>query len=332
MNSIGIDVSAKKLDVAMLRVDGRRKQRKFDNTPKGIVDLIAWIGEKGECRVTMEATGVYHLDLAFALDKAGIPLMVVNPRQARRFVEAMARNQQTDASDAFDLAEFGARMDFVPWKAPPANAFALHKIGRGISLLTRQHDAFGNRLHAAEATAETPREVVAMFRRLLRALEKERAKLVEKARALIAADPTTLRRFELLLTVKGIADTSAVAILSELIVLPEDLSAKAWVKYAGLDPMSKQSGSSVQTKPKISRRGNARLRAALYMPALTAARHDPNLKVFVERLQASGKEGKQPICAVSRKLLHGIHAMFRTNQPWDSQRLVFSAKQPQKNA
>lgn len=324
MNSIGIDISAKKLDVALLSTDGKRKQRKFDNTPKDIGGLIEWIRAKGECRVTMEATGVYHLDLAFALNKAGIPLMVVNPRQARRFVEAMARNQQTDASDAVDLAEFGARMDFVPWKAPSANAFALHKIGRGISLLTRQHNAFGNRLHAAEATEETPREVVSMFHGLLRALEKERAKLVEKARALIAADLEARRRFKLLLTVKGIAETSAVAILSELIVLPEDLSAKAWVKYAGLDPMSKQSGSSVNTKPRISRRGNARLRAALYMPAMTAARHDPHLKTFVERLETRGKEGKQPICAVSRKLLHGIHAMFRTNMPWDSERLVTS--------
>jgi transposase len=326
MNSIGIDISAKKLDVALLSTDGKRKQRKFDNTPKDIGELIRWIRAQGECRVTMEATGVYHLDLAFALNKAGIPLMVVNPRQARRFVEAMARNQQTDASDAADLAEFGARMDFAPWKAPSANAFALHKIGRGINLLTRQHNAFGNRLHAAEATEETPREVVSMFHCLLRALEKQRAKLVAKARALIAADLETRRRFELLLTVKGIAETSAVAILSELIVLPEDLSAKAWVKYAGLDPMSKQSGSSVNTKPRISRRGNARLRAALYMPAMTAARHDPHLKTFVERLETRGKDGKQPICAVSRKLLHGIHAMFRNNLPWDSQRLVTTPK------
>lgn len=321
MISTGVDVSAKTLDAVAL-VNSKGRHRQFDNDGPGIAKLIDWLRTLGDTRVTMEATGVYYLDLAYALEKAGIGVMVVNPRQARRFVEALARNQQTDVTDAADLAEFGARMEFVPWKAPSKQAFAVHKIGRSINQLTRQRAAFANRLHAAEATDLTPKEVVRMLRTTLRFMDREREKLVRKAHELIAADALLARRMELLLTVKGIAATSALAILAELMVLPEGLSAKAWVKMAGLDPSAKQSGTSVQTKARISKKGNARLRDSLYMPSMSARTHDASMRAFAERLTVNGKAGKQIIVAVSRKLLHGIHAMFRNDQPWDSERLV----------
>ncbi|MCB1636490.1 MAG: IS110 family transposase [Xanthomonadales bacterium] len=325
MFSTGIDVSAKTLDV-VVRINGKRRHRRFNNDGPGIGKLIEWLKPFGPVRVSMEATGVYYLDLAFALVGADIPLMVVNPRQARRFVEALGRNQQTDASDAADLAEFGERMDFVAWKAPSKQAFTVHKLGRSINLLTRQHTAYLNRLHAAEAAELTPPEVVALMRNSLRFIEREQAKLVRKVAQLIAADAAMARRLALLKSATGIAEASAPAILAELIVLPEGLSAKAWVKLAGLDPTTKQSGTSVSTKPRISKRGNARLRAALYMPAMCARSHDAHLRAFADRLSARGKTGNQVILAVARKLLHGIHAMFHSDQPWDSQRLVSTEK------
>jgi transposase len=321
MISTGVDVSAKSLDVVAL-LKGKSRHRQFDNNGPGIVRLIEWLGTLGETRVTMEATGVYYLDLAYALEKAGVGVMVVNPRQARRFVEALARTQQTDVTDATDLAQFGARMDFVHWKPPSKQAFEVHKLGRSINQLTREHTAFANRLHAAEATDLTPKEVIRMLRNTLRFIEREREKLVRKARELIAADTLLARRMQLLLTVKGIAEISALAILGELIVLPEGLSAKAWVKMAGLDPSTKQSGTSVQTKARVSKHGNAQLRRGLYMPAMSARTHDPSMRIFAERLAANGKAGNQIIIAVARKLLHGIHAMFRNDQPWESERLV----------
>lgn len=262
--------------------------------------------------------------LAFALRAAQIPVMVVNPRQAKRFFEARGRNTQTDKVDSAELAEFAKRMQFVPWQAPSASAFALHKIGRAINQLTRRHTATCNRLHAALATVHTPKAVVRSLQNEQKFLEKERLTLTREARQLIASEPLLTRRFEQLVSVKGIADTSAVAILAELMVLPPDLSAKAWVKYAGLDPSFKVSGTSVQSKTRIAKRGNARLRSALYMPAMTARTRDPALRAFAERLQAADKTPMQSIVAVQRKLLHGIHAMFRNDAMWDSSRLLGS--------
>jgi transposase len=313
----GIDVSAKTLDVSVLRADSeKRKRRKFSNDGQGHQQLIDWLRPFGVTRVVCEATGVYHLDIAFALTAAGIPLMVANPRQVRRFIEARARNTQTDVIDADELAEYARRMDFVPWKAPSINGFELHKLGRAIGQLTKRHTAMLNRLHAARASAHTPKSIVKSAEREVQFIERERVKLSKEALRLVKADPDLTRKFELLVSAPGIAEVSALAILAELIVLPPNLAGKAWVKYAGIDPMSKRSGTSVNTNAHISKRGNARLRGALYMPALTARQRDPHLRDFADRMIANHKQPIEAIVAVQRKLLLSIHAMFRTNQAW----------------
>lgn len=320
--SVGIDVSARKFDVAALRDGKKTVTHVFHNEPGGFAKVISVLKAFPAPRITMEATGVYHLDLAFALRAAELPIAVVNPRQVKRFVEARSRNVQTDKVDAIELAEFNKRMDFVPWEAPSSVAMALHKLGRAIGSLSKQHVATANRAHAAAATAQTPKSITQMLLKTLKFLDKQSAALTREARRLVAQDVELQRRFTLLLTVKGIGETSALRILAELVILPKDLSAKAWVKYAGLDPAMKTSGTSVQTKTRISKRGNARLRAALYMPALSARSHDEHLCAFADRLVANHKTPLQAIVAIQRKLLHGIHAMLKNNTEWDASKLI----------
>ena len=315
----GVDVAAKTL-VASVLMEGshKRKNKQFDNSPAGFAALIAWLTSWKVVRVVCEATGVYHLDMAFAIVAAKMPLMVANPRPVNRFIEACGSNFQTDASDADKLAEFARRMHFEPWKAPSDKSFAVHKLGRAIGQMTKRHAATLNRLHAAEATAHTPKSIVKALERELSFLERERSKLSAEAAKMIATEAKLARQFELLISVPGIAQVSALAILAELSVLPPDLAGKAWVKYAGLDPMKKTSGTSVNTKTKTAKRGNAKLRGALYWPAMTARTHEPHMREFVERLVSNHKTPMQAIVAVQRKLLLGIHAMFRTNQLWKS--------------
>jgi len=317
----GIDVSAKTLDASVLRADSnKRKRKKFDNDAQGHQQLIAWLLSWGVVRVVCEATGVYHLDLAFALDAAGVPLMVANPRQVKRFIEAFGCNVQTDVIDSDLLAEYARRMPFTPWKAPSIKAFAVHKLGRAIGQMTKRHTAMLNRRHAAKATTHTPKAIVLSFDREIAFIERERAKLSKEGAKLIAADKDMARKYELLLSVPGIAQISALAILAELIVLPPNLAGKAWVKYTGIDPMSKTSGTSVKSTTRVAKRGNARLRGALYMPAMTARQRDPHMREFADRMIANHKKPIEAIVAVQRKLLLGIHAMFRTDQPWNSSR------------
>lgn len=270
----------------------------------------------------MEATGVYHLDLAFALRDAKVPVMVLNPKRAKDFVRSRGINLQTDKVDAIQLAEFAKRMDFVPWQGPSELEFQIFKLGRGIASMKADHAGLMNRLHASEACSHTPAVLVKHQRSQLAQVEKHLAMLSDELRRLILSHPVWQRRYQQLLTVKGVADTSALTLIGELIVLPPDMSASQWVKYAGLDPSWKQSGTSVLGKAHISHRGNAHLRSALFMPAMSAYTYDANLKRFAQRLEANHKAPLQAILAVARKLLHGIHAMFRTGADWDSEKLV----------
>ena len=267
-------------------------------------------------QVVCEATGTYYLDMAFAIDVAKVPLMVANPRQIRDYIKACKHNGQTDSSDADHMADFARRMRFEPWVAPSDDAFALHKLGRAIGSKTKRHTALLNQLHAAKATRATPKSILGMLQRELIFIERERDKLTASALKIIGGDQGLKSKFHLLVSIPGIAQTSALAILAELMVLPPGLAGKAWVKYAGLDPMKKTSGTSVNTKTRIAKRGNARLRGALYMPALSSKSHDPHMRQFAEKLIANHKAPIAAVVAVQRKLLLAIHAMFRTNSTW----------------
>ena len=325
MITAGIDVAAKSLMVDVL-CDGEKarssKPWAVDNTPAGHARLIKKLRAMKIDRVVCEATGVYHLDMAMALVRAQLPLMVANPRQVKCFIQARLRNAQSDPVDAHELAQFGFRMAFVPWQAPASTHYALHRIARCLHGYVDQGVAAKNRLHAANATLGTPAIIIKSLKRQLVFLEKLEAELRDAAIKIVAENTQLTRHFALLVSVPGIAETSAIRLLGELCVMPEGLSAKAWVKCVGLDPTSKQSGTSVKTKAHISKRGNAHLRGALYMPAMSARRHDPGLKFFADRLVANGKTKMQAVIAVARKLLHGIHAMTTLNQPWNSTALV----------
>jgi transposase len=123
-------------------------------------------------------------------------------------------------------------------------------------------------------------------------------------------------RFQRLIGIPGIAETSAVQLLGELAGLDPEMTVRQWVAHSGLDPAHRISGSSVHLPSRISRHGNRHLRRALYMPALVAVRFDPHLKAFYQTLQARHKTKLQALMAVARKLLHAIFGIFKTNTPY----------------
>ncbi len=129
------------------------------------------------------------------------------------------------------------------------------------------------------------------------------------------------RHYELLRSVKGIGENSAIQILAEVALLPKDRDVRQWVAFAGLDLREYSSGTSVRKYTRISKVGNRHLRQALFMPALVASRHEPHLRAFYEHLLASGKKKRQALVAVARKLLHAIYGMFHSDQPYDGARV-----------
>lgn len=129
------------------------------------------------------------------------------------------------------------------------------------------------------------------------------------------------QRYQLLTTVPGIGAVSALTIHSELILLAPAMTVRQWVASSGLDPAHQQSGTSLNKPSRISRAGNRRLRASLYMSALSASRYDRHLAAFYQALRARHKTGLQALTAVARKMLHAIYGIFKTGTPYDGKLL-----------
>ena len=319
----GIDVSAASLAVAVQRQHGAGcEQREFANTASGHRQLIAWLlRPTGAARVSLEATGIYSLDLALALDQApGIEVAVLNPRLVHQFAQTLGRSK-TDAADALALAEYSRRMPFVAWRRPSPAALELRALSRYLAGLTEDHARLRNRRHAAGGSATTPRCVRQDLERSLAALAKRMLRLRRQAVALIGEDAQLRRRFDHLTSVPGIGEISAVQLLGELAALDPNMTVRQWVALSGLDPAHQVSGASVHRPSRISRRGNAHLRRALFMPALVGARTDPHLQAFYRALQARHRTKMQALIAVARKLLHAIFGIFKTNLPFDGAKL-----------
>jgi transposase len=316
----GIDVGSEELFLVIRKNGKPFDPQKFTNTPADRTRLVEKLVKLPGIRVCLEATGVYHFDLAIALHDAGVLLMVVNPKASHNFAKVLMKNSKTDAVDADTLAEYAARMDFVAWTRPSNEKLALRSFARRINALTGQKAAAKNHLHALTATQETPKAVLRDAKLGITQLEKRIECLTAEAVAWIEKHPELKRTMALLVSVKGIAQTSAIALMGELLLLPPNLSHREWVKFAGLDPKACDSGKSVHKKTRMSKAGNRHIRSALYMPALSAKQHDPHVKAYFGHLMANGKKPLQGVCAVMRKLLHAIHGMLKYDKPFDNTR------------
>ncbi len=319
----GVEVSAGRLLAGLEREGAPCPPREFPNTPEGHTALVRWLVRPGRTvRVVMEATGLYGLDLALRLDaEASVELMVANPRAVRHFAQALMKRSKNDPIDAGVLLEFARRMPFQRWARPSPAALTLHALARRLESLTDMHAAEKNRLHAAQLSPALPAAVVRDLQRSLRSLERAAQRLTRQAVEVIRQDSNLDLRYQLLLSACGIGPTSAVQILAQLAVLAPGLDVRQWVAQAGLDPRQYSSGSSVHKKPRISKTGNRHLRRALYMPALVALRHQPNLRAFYAHLRARGKAKMVALLAVMRKLLHGIFGMFKHRTAFDGDKL-----------
>ncbi len=307
--TIGIDISKDHLDAHRLP-DGRA--RRFGNDSTGGRALLAWIGRDPVARVVYEATGAYHRQIESILGQAGLPLAKVNPRQARRFAEAIGVLAKTDRVDAAMLARMGVALQ--PPHTPPADErlTELKDLHLARHALVKDRTAARNR----QKTVRLPlikRQLVQRLRQIETQIQAIDAAIDRQ----VQDDPAIRRRFEILISIPGISTTTAAALLVEM---PElgTLDAKQTASLAGLAPVTRQSGNW-RGRARI-RGGRTTLRQALYMPALVAARFNPDLEAIYSRLTNAGKPPKVAITAVMRKLIVTANALLRDNRQWSHQR------------
>lgn len=314
----GIDVSGKELVVALARRRDEPRVLTIPNTPDGHKTLVRALRKAGgTCRVVLEATGTYHLDLALALAvHPQIELMVVNPCAARRFAQAQMVRSKTDKVDAMVLLDFCVRMPFQAWTPPSPAALELRAVTRYLGALIADKTAIKNRLAAATATTSTPAFVLTELESQLAEIGRRIDTCEAEAARIAVADPEQAGRLASLDSLPGFGIRAGVQLLGELVGLDPTMTPDEVVAHAGLDPRPRQSGSKDPTR-KISKVGNARVRAIMYLPAVTAARSNRAVRAWYDTLRGKGKPAFVAHVAVMRRLLRVAWTVVRGNTIWD---------------
>lgn len=302
---VGIDVSKERLDVHVLPLAERFS---LANDDAGVTALCTRLGQLQPARVALEATGGLETLAVAALSAAGLPVVVVNPAQVRAFAGALGRRAKTDALDAAVIAAFVAATRPELRSLPDAEARALADLVARRRQIVQMIVAEQNRARTA-----TARETRSSIRRLLVALRRELDSIDADLDDHIRKSPLWRVNERLLTSMTGVGPTTARTLIAELPELGQ-LDRRQIAALAGLAPFTRQSGQW-RGKSFIGG-GRARVRAALFMAALVAARHNPVLKAFRDRLVAAGKPKIVAIVATMRKLLTILNAMIREQKPW----------------
>ncbi|WP_066532640.1 IS110 family transposase [Sphingobium sp. EP60837] len=305
--TVGIDVSKATLDVYAHPADC---ERKFANSSKGHGELIEWLSQWPIDRIAYEATGAYHRQLEQAL--SDLPCVKLNPARARRFAQAAGTLAKTDKIDAIILARMAVTLQ------PPVRAASTPqqvKLSEMISArdgLVRDKIALQN-----QAKNLTLPLLKRQHKTRLDQIERHIDQVDAAIAAIIAADPALARRHEIISSIAGVGIRTADQLVA---TMPElgALDSKQAASLAGLAPVTRQSG---QWKGRsFIQGGRANVRRALYMPALVAARYNPELKAKYQSLITAGKPAKVAVVTLMRKLIVMANALLRADRLWVEKR------------
>jgi transposase len=312
---LGIDISKLKFNVCLINASGKLKHKVFPNNQTGFEQLSKWLGRQNVERVhaCLEATGTYSEPLALFLHEAQHVVSLINPAATKAFAGSRLSRTKTDKVDAELIARFCQTQGPPAWTPLPQEVRELQALVRRLESLVEMRVMEENRLSSGIAV-----EVVRASVEELLAHLNEQIKRTEKLiREHIDANPTLKQQSQLLDSIPGIAETTAALLLAEITDITQYRSARQVAAYAGLVPRERQSGSSVRGRTRLSKIGNARLRRALYFPAITALRCSPFFQSWAAGLQARGKSKMSVICAVMRKLVHLAYGVLKNGKPFD---------------
>jgi transposase len=311
MNFIGIDVSKQKLDCVLLRnnLPDKPLHKVVANSAEGILELLAFANKKAnsaaaELFIIMEATGVYHEIAAEALFNAGCKLAVVNPAYTKNFAKALGTKTKNDKVDATVLARFGLmrHSELTLWQPTPQQYQQLKHLQSRKQVLEGDVRRERNRLEKLQATRSEV-FVIQSVERTIKHFEDELALLNEAIETHIAANAELDRDRRLLQSIPGVG-TVVSTLLLPVFQQNRFQSAPQAAAYLGLVPVEHQSGSSVRGRARLSKAGNAIVRAKLYMAAIVAAQYNPDIKALYQRLLTKGKSKMAALGACMRKMVH----------------------------
>ena len=316
---VGIDIAAHTATCSCCRPQlSPETAFTIDQTPTGWHTLHAHLQRTRiaptATLVVLEATGNYGVSLATYLHAAGYVVSVMNPIQARSFAKAALQRAKTDSIDAQLLARLAVALQPTPWQPPPPVYHELHQRLRQRDALIEIRTQVLNQRHALTHGPVVSAAVLQRMDALLATLDAHIAATDHELTQVLEQEPVWATAVARLQTIPGIGYLTALWIVASTVNFRTGPTAATAVAYTGLAPRPHTSGTSVWRRGRIDRRGHARLRQALYMATLRAARHNPSVKPVYDRLRAAGKPTKVARCAAARKLIRIAWAVVTKDQ------------------
>jgi|JI10StandDraft_1071094.scaffolds.fasta_scaffold422433_1 transposase len=318
--TIGIDISKDKFDIC-LEIEGQERVSKvFRNSKNGRKAFLDFIPKDAQPDIGLESTGTYGRALVDLLHKHGYSIFVINPAFVSFYAKSLGRRAKTDQVDAKIICDYVRlhKIELRPWKPKPESVQKLTIINRALEDLKEDLIRTKGRIEACEHDTTLSQNVLhKLHNRQVKFLEKEISVLLKMASEVIGACPELKEKARLLQSIDGIGFITSLAFLAEIPDTIAFKSVKQLEAYVGVNPSTRQSGSSVRGRGTISKMGNSIMRKALYMPALSALRCNPIIQEFADRLKAKGKHPKVIIVAVMRKLLALMYGVLKNQKEFD---------------
>ena len=314
MDFLGIDVGKSDLHAALLQ-GNRTSTRSVPNSALGIKQLLTWLRNRNvaSAHVCLESTGGWSEAAAYALHEAGHVVSIVNPSRVKAFAQSEMLRTKTDAVDAALIARFCSLHKPERWVPPPPEILALQGLVRRHQSLAAMRIEEQNRFDSPMLSRAVRMSIKRHIAHLTAAIEQIDREIDD----LFNEHDGLRRQRDLLMSIPGIAETTAARILGEVPHIAEFRDVKAIVAFAGLSPRHYQSGS-IRRSTRLSKLGNANLRSSLYFPAITALRYNPIVRDLSARLAERGKPKMSIIAAAMRKLLVLAYGVLKTGRPFDA--------------
>lgn len=326
--SLGLDVSMNDVYACLVSIDQaqiikRWGTRKFKNTVTGLKNLLKWIEKKHRFKkvplvICLEATGVYHETFTFGLEEADYYVSVIVPTYARRFNQSHGAHSKNDKIDAEGLAKLGAERKLKRWKPGSAFYYSLRNITRARQDLLEQKTLISNQLHAHLKQKHQNKMVIRQKKDLIKSLDKKVKELDQAIAQVVKSNEEVQEKVRRICEIHGVAILTVATLIAETFGFEAFENTRQLISYSGLDVIENQSGKH-RGKTRISKRGNSRIRRALYMPSLQVKNKASFAAIYIRTLSRHSIKMKS-LVAVQRKLLVTIYALWKNGEVYDPNR------------
>ena len=324
--NIGVDISKDDFKICFYQLMDNQHRRikasnSFKNNLAGFVGLMKWIEKKRdqeiEVHITIEATGVYYEQLVYFLNDNGYKVSVVLPNKSKAYAASLNIKTKTDKIDAKMLGQMGLERNLEQWQPISTKMRVLKQLTRDRVTMIDERTMLKNKLHALNHSHEPHPQAIKRMNQRIKLLEKQIEQADKQIEQTVNKDQIIKQHIDNICKTKGLGLVTVATVIAETDGFNLITSRSQLVSYVGYDVVQKESGTSISGKPRISKKGNRFIRRALYFPALSLVKHEPQFKQLYERIMSRTNIKMIAYVAVQRKALLLIYSLFKKNQAYD---------------